>query len=249
MKRTVAFLAAACISLGILSTTAFAQQEPGTAPSDTLKSGSDSPAAPAAPAAPAPQAAPSTQPAAATPAAQPDTAAASGARARRAARKDDTTRFVLSLGIGSAFDYKPEEFNDSFDPSAGLMISMGARRGGVTLAGTFDYNFFFNSNRGELYPNDLNILMIFVDLKYMPTHSQARPYLLVCGGYYRQWIVDADYTENVLGYGGGVGVELEIDRVRRLFLEGRYVQGQTRETAEKANTEIIPFRLGVTWAI
>jgi hypothetical protein len=59
--------------------------------------------------------------------------------------------------------------------------------------------------------------------------------------------VDLDYTENVLGYGGGAGVEVELDRVKRLFLDVRYVQGQTRETASKSNTETLPIRLGVTW--
>jgi hypothetical protein len=69
----------------------------------------------------------------------------------------------------------------------------------------------------------------------------------VCGGYFRQWIVNLDYTENVLGYGGGAGVEMGIDKTRRLFLDVRYIEGQTRETQDQANTEIIPVRLGVTW--
>jgi len=94
------------------------------------------------------------------------------------------------------------------------------------------------------------VLMLFVDLKYFPFSSAARPYVLACGGLYRTWIVDEDYTEMVLGYGGGAGIEVEIGETRRLFLEGRYIQGQTRErTEERANTEVIPFRFGMTWEI
>jgi hypothetical protein len=58
---------------------------------------------------------------------------------------------------------------------------------------------------------------------------------------------DLFYDENVLGYGVGGGIEVELDKVRRLFLEGRYIEGQTRETQERANMVILPFRLGLTW--
>jgi hypothetical protein len=234
MKRTMAFLAAVCVSVGTFAaTTALAQETSPPAPADTLKT--DAPAAPAAPA-PAPQA--TTTPARA------DTAAAAGARSRRARASEGGMSFVFSLGLGSAINQEPDSFRSDYDPAFGVVLSGGARRSGVTLAATFDYNFFF---AGGSVPNDLNILMIFLDVKYMPVHSTARPYLLACGGYYRTWVVDTDYLESVLGYGGGVGVEVEIDRTRRLFFEGRYVQGQTRETDLAANTEVIPFRLGVTW--
>jgi len=237
MKRTMAFLAAICVSAGVFTApAALAQQPPTPAPADTVKAGGDSPTAPVSP----------TQPTTAPATTAPDTAAAAGARARRARAADDRLGYVVSLAIGEAINYKPESFADHFDPLFGLMFSVGARRYGITVAGTFDYNFFLASGSE---PNDLNILNMFVDMKYMPVHSTARPYLVLCGGYFRQWIVDTDYTEGVLGYGGGVGVELEIDRVRRLFLEARYVQGQTRETEQKANTELIPIRLGVTWEI
>jgi hypothetical protein len=101
-------------------------------------------------------------------------------------------------------------------------------------------------------PNDLNVFMAFLDVMYVPTKTAARPYLLVCGGYYRQWIVNLDYTENVLGYGGGAGLEMELDRTRRLFVEGRYIQGRTRKNqpnvnSDMSNATIVPFRLGVTW--
>jgi hypothetical protein len=242
MKRTVAFLAVVCVSIGIVSATdAFAQVEPpASASGDTLQGG-DSPTAPTTPAA---------QPAARptqAPAAEADTTAALSARERRARMRQGGIAFVLSLGLGSAIPREPDELVDDFNPSFGGILSMGARRYGITVSGTFDYNFFL---REGTTPNDLNILMGFVDIKYTPMHSKARPYLLACGGWYRQWIVDTGYTENVLGYGGGVGVEVELDPVRRLFIEGRYVQGQTREADEnKSNTEIIPFRLGVTWEI
>jgi hypothetical protein len=92
--------------------------------------------------------------------------------------------------------------------------------------------------------------MLFADFKYSPLTGAARPYLLVCGGLYRTWIVDEDYTESVLGFGGGAGVELKIGDTRRLFFEGRYIQGRTRErTEEAANTEVIPFRFGLVWEI
>ena len=111
-----------------------------------------------------------------------------------------------------------------------------------------------DSNSGKFFfangttPNDLNILTLFADVRYVPLTTSVRPYVLVCGGLYRTWIVDENYTENVLGYGAGVGVELEIGKTRMLFVEGRYVQGQTRERTElKSNTEVIPFRIGITW--
>jgi hypothetical protein len=233
MKRTVAFLAAVCVSVGTFAaSTAFAQQTPVSASGDTLKT-SDSPTAPAA-----------APPAAAPTPARADTAAAQGARARRARAVETGTTFVLSLGIGSAINQQPDSFSQQYDPSFGLVLSGGARRSGLTIEATFDYNFFL-ANGGT--PDDLSILMMFVDVKFMPVHSTARPYVLACGGYYRTWIVDTDYLEGVMGYGGGVGIEVEIDRLRRLFFEGRYVQGQTRETEKAANTEVIPFRLGVTW--
>jgi len=236
MKRTVAFLAVVCVSIGVVSVTAaHAQQSPpAPAPSDTTTG--DSPQAPAAP----------TSTTATPAAAAPDTTGA-GAKARRAHVTEGQITYFVSLGLGSAINYNPDSFADNYSPSMGTVLSVGGRRYGVTVAVTFDYNFFFANGTT---PDDLNILTIFADLRYAPVHSTARPYLIVCGGYYRQWIVDTGYTENVLGYGGGAGVELELDKARRIFLEGRYIQGQTRELDEtKANTEVIPFRLGVTWEI
>ena len=40
---------------------------------------------------------------------------------------------------------------------------------------------------------------------------------------------------------------MEINRKQRLFLEGKYVAGRTRDTPQQANTVTIPVRLGLTW--
>jgi hypothetical protein len=45
---------------------------------------------------------------------------------------------------------------------------------------------------------------------------------------------------------------MELDRTRRLFVEGRYIQGRTRKNqpnvnSDMSNATIVPFRLGVTW--
>jgi len=236
MKRINAFWAAVSLCLVASAATALAQEQPPTsspaqppvsAAEDTLKTtGEEKPATPTA--------------------ALPDTITA-GARSRRVRTTGRTIHPVFSLGLGSAVNYQPDSFADNYDPSLGVLVSGGARRGPFILAASFDYNFFFASGTT---PNDLNVLMMFADFKYTPFSGEARPYLLVCGGLYRTWIVDEDYTEMVLGYGGGAGVEINIGETRRLFLEGRYIQGQTRErTEEKANTEVIPFRFGVTWEI
>jgi hypothetical protein len=175
---------------------------------------------------------------------------AASAKARRTHMMAGNPRtIVFSLGLGSAMNSKPDEFNSNFSPSFGGILGLGVRQYGVEAAVSFNYNFFLANGT---VPNDLNDFMIFLDLKYIPTKSKARPYILVCGGYFRQWIVNLDYTENVVGYGGGAGLEMELDKTRRLFLEGRYIEGQTREVEPKvnsdmSNTVIIPFRLGVTW--
>jgi hypothetical protein len=239
MKRIVAFLAAVCISTGICLATALAQTAPPPPPTDaagdTVKTGT-------------PEATQNT----ATPAAEADTTAAADARTRRMrTASQDERRYIFSLGIGSGVEYKPDEFKENYSPAFGLLLAFGVRQHGVTVATSFGYNFFLAEG---VVPNDLSILTIFLDLRYSPTKSKARPYILVCGGYWRQWVVDLDYTENVLGYGGGAGVEVEIDRTKRLFLDARYIQGQTRTVEpginiDQANTEIIPIRLGVTWEI
>ncbi len=237
MKRTVAFLAAVCLSTVILSAHhASAQTEPPSqtppppvsdASGDTLKTGSPAVPARAAPAATA-----------------PDTLSA-GARARRERLMSAPPRiYVLSLGIGSASNYKPDDFSNDFSPSLGMMLSFGARQHGFAAGVNLNYNFFLANGTT---PNDLNIFSVFGELQYGPSKSKARPYIVVCGGYFRQWIVDLDYTEGVLGFGGGAGVTMRIGTKRELFLDGRYIEGQTRKTQDQANTVIIPVRFGVTW--
>jgi hypothetical protein len=112
-----------------------------------------------------------------------------------------------------------------------------------------NYNFFLakGSDSQTAIPNDLNIFTIFGELSWSPLNSTARPYIVACGGYFRQWVVNLDYTENVMGYGVGGGLEMKIDKVKRLFLDARYIEGQTRKTENQANTVFIPVRLGVTW--
>lgn len=164
----------------------------------------------------------------------------------RTRRGQDHLMYYMSLGLGSAINYLPDSFADNYDPSFGLRVGGGVTRYNVRLGIDISYTFFLSNGATTLYPDDLSILTIFGDIKYIPVGKTVRPYILVCGGYYRQWIVDK-VTENVLGYGGGAGVEFEIDKTRHLFVEGRYVQGQTRETEKRANTEVIPFTLGVVW--
>ena len=188
---------------------------------------------------------PAAEPAKAKPA-ETDTLSA-GAKARREHLTSAPARsYVISLGIGSASNYKPDDFNENFSPSFGLMLFVGARQHGFTAGVNMNYNFFLADGTT---PNDLNILMMFAELQYGPSKSKARPYILVCGGYFRQWIVNLDYTEDVLGYGGGAGVSMKIGTSRELFLEGRYIEGQTRKTQDQANTVVIPVRFGVTWEI
>jgi hypothetical protein len=243
MKRSVAFLAAVCLSTVILAAGHASAQTPDQTPpppppsdasGDTLKTkGEASPAAPAIQQKPTP----ATQAAA-------DTMSAA-AKARRAHFAGNPRLFVFSLGIGSGINYKPEEFKNDYSPSFGGMMAFGVRQYGVQAGVHFGYNFY---TRHGTVPNDLNVFTIFAELQYAPTKSRARPYLVVCGGYFRQWIVDLDYTENVLGYGGGAGVEMELDKTRRLFLDARYIEGQTRQTQDQSNTVVIPIRLGVNWA-
>ncbi len=235
MKRIVAFLAAVCVTTGLCLATAASAQDLAPPPPTDASGDSVKTAAPQA----EPQAAPATE----------DTTAADAARARRVAISDNQRSYIFSLGIGSGVEYKPDEFADNYSPAFGVTMAFGARKNGITLAANFGYNFFLANGT---VPNDLSILAMFVDVRFTPMHSKARPYILVCGGYWRQWIVDLDYTDGVLGYGGGGGVEIQIGPTKRLFVDVRYIEGQTREFQEgvnesASNTVIIPARLGVTW--
>ncbi|MCI0453126.1 MAG: porin family protein [Candidatus Latescibacteria bacterium] len=255
MKRTVALWAA--VSTFILMTWAVdvrgqyqpppppTRDAPPDAPPDTLGAGAEVERTP-----PGQQ----VQPAPA------DTMTAA-ARIRRAQSSQMT--YVISLGLGSSINQEPPAFIEEFDPSFGLYLDGGVRRWEFELTLSFDYNFFFTTRPD---PEDLSIMNLFLNLKYRPLKTTARPYVLVCGGLFRSWIVneldpndppetveyevesgDNFYEENVLGFGIGGGVEIEMDKTRRIFFEGRYVQGQTRQTEDHANMAIIPVRIGVTW--
>jgi len=171
--------------------------------------------------------------------------------------------YVFSLGLGPAINSAPDAFTEEYNPGFGFYLDGGVRRWDLELALSFDYNFFF-TNLAD--PVDMNVMNLFLTLKYRPVKTTARPYVLGCAGWFRSWIVDEldpddppetvvyetqagdnFYSENVLGYGVGGGIEVEIDKVRRIWFEGRYIQGQTRETQNHANMVVIPLRLGLTW--
>lgn len=253
MKRTVAFWAAVSILIATTWTTDVLAQEqkPVAASGDTLKAGEEQ-TAPAA----SQQQAPGQQ----TQAAPADTMTA--AARIKSAQKSQMT-YTFSLGLGSSLNQDPPAFPDEYDPSFDFLLDFGVRRWGFAASLSFDYNFFFTTLQK---PDDMNIMMVFLNLKYLMLKTTARPYVVVCGGYWRSWIVDEldpntppetvayevqggdnTYTENVLGYGGGGGVEIQIDRVRRIFFDVRYLQGQTRQTQDHANMVIIPMRIGLTW--
>ncbi len=257
MKRTVALCAAVSMFfLAVWTVDAVAQyQRPTSPPSDRPRDvPPDTLGADAPPPAATTTAAPPTAPAPA------DTMTAA-ARIRRA--QASRMSYVISLGLGTSINEAPEAFTEEYDPSFGIYLDGGVRRWELEFTLSFDYNFFFTTLQD---PDDMNIFNLFLNLKYRPLKTTARPYVLVCGGWFRSWIVDPldpddppetvahevdagdnTYEENVLGYGVGGGVEIEIDKTRRIFLEGRYVEGQTRLTEDHANMAIIPVRLGLTW--
>jgi opacity protein-like surface antigen len=259
MKRMVALWASVSMFVAMMvlvtsTSDAVAQEKPVSASGDTLKT--EEPPTQQPP----PSLAPTTT--TTTPAQQPDTLTAA-ARIRRA--QTDRMTYAFSLGVGTSFNREPDAFTEEYDPSLGIYLGGGVRRWGAELSLSFDYNFFF-TNRQK--PEDLNVFNLFLNLKYLPIHTTARPYVVGSVGWFRSWIVDPldpddppltvvheveggdnTYSENVLGYAVGAGVEIEIDETRRIFLEARYVQGQTRETQDRANMLIIPVRLGLTWEI
>jgi hypothetical protein len=159
----------------------------------------------------------------------------------------DDLKYTVAFGIGSAKPIAPDGFKDGYDPSLGLLFDAGAAKSIVEVSVSFDYNFYLSNG---IVANDINILNIFLNLKIKPLETTVRPYILVSGGYFRTWIVDLESgTENVLGYGGGAGIEVAISKTQNLFLEGKYIQGQTRKTERKANMEVIPIRFGVSWTL
>lgn len=260
MKRTVAFWAAVSVFILAAWTADVRAQyqkppspppsEPRETPPDTLGAGADKVTPAARQQAPGekPQAAPA------------DTMTA--ADRIRSAQKAQMT-FAFSLGVGTSLNQDPPAFTTEYDPSFDLYLAFGVRRWELEASLSFDYNFFLTTLQA---PDDLNVMTLFLNLKYLPIKTTARPYVLACGGWFRSWIVDDldptnppvtveyevqggdnTYEENVLGYGFGGGVEIEMDKVRRIFFDVRYVQGQTRQTQHHANMVIVPIRLGLTW--
>jgi hypothetical protein len=259
MKRIVAlWVSVSMLALSTWAVDALAQYERPTTPPppDTQRQ------PPPADTLGVPGATPATPAATPSPAAAPADTLTAAQRIRRAQTNQMT--YVMSLGLGSSFNLAPDAFTDEYDPSFGFYLDGGVRRWELEATLSFDFNFFF-TNRPR--PDDLNVFNLFLNLKYRPLNSTARPYILGCAGWFRSWIVDPldpadppetfaaevttgddnDYEENVLGYGVGGGIEIEMDETRRIFLEGRYIQGQTRLTEKKENLTYIPIRLGLTW--
>lgn len=159
----------------------------------------------------------------------------------------ETLAYSISLGLGSARTVETDLFRKRFDPSLGLLFGVGVKKSMFEVSGSFDYNFFVSANVQQ--PYDINVLMLFLNLKVSPLTGTVRPYVTGGGGLYSTWVVDLELDENVIGYHVGGGLEFVVDRVRHIFLEGRWVQGRTRKTEAKANTEIIPVRLGISWTL
>ena len=155
-------------------------------------------------------------------------------------------QFSTSIGLGTGFPFAPDEFEEHWDPSFGAILDVAVQRSMIELSVAFDYNFFFSNG---VDPDDVNILTAFLNLKIKPiSKSSVRPYILVGGGFYRYWIVDAGVEDNTTGYQGGAGVELDINKTQRLFIDVKQVFGRTRGTnAESANTSHIPVRIGMTF--
>jgi hypothetical protein len=162
------------------------------------------------------------------------------------ATRANSYQFSTSIGLGGGIPYEPDEFDEHWDPSFGAIVDVAVQRSMLELSVAFDYNFFF-SNGQE--PNDANVLTAFLNLKIKPlSKSSVRPYLLLGGGYYRFWIVDAEIKDNTTGYQGGAGVELDISKTQRLFIDMKQVFGRTRGiNLENANTSHIAARVGLTF--
>lgn len=162
------------------------------------------------------------------------------------ARKKQSIRFSTSIGLGTGFPTSPDAFQNNFDPSFGAVLDVEAQWRMIAVSAAADYNFFFSK---DLNPNDANVLAVFLNLKIKPiAKASVRPYLLVGGGYFRYWIVDLNLTENTTGYQGGAGLEIDISKTQRLFIDAKQVVGRTRESNPRGeNTTYIPVRLGLTF--
>ena len=157
-------------------------------------------------------------------------------------------QFSTSIGLGVGFPLAPDEFEENWDPSFGAILDVAVQRSLLEMSVSFDYNFFLSNG---IDPDDANILTIFLNLKIKPiAKTSVRPYILIGGGYYRFWIVDANVLENTTGYQGGAGVELDISKTQRLFIDAKQVIGRTRSqyvNSTGENTSHIAVRIGLTF--
>lgn len=162
------------------------------------------------------------------------------------ASKGKSIQYSTSIGIGTGIPISPSEFESDYDPSFGLILDFETQWKVVGLSASADYNFFLSNG---LEPNDANILTLFLNLKLKPlAKGGLRPYILAGAGYFRYWVVDLNLTDNTTGWQFGAGVEIDISRSQRLFIDAKYVEGRTRDTnPEDANTVYVPVRLGLTF--
>jgi len=162
------------------------------------------------------------------------------------ARKGKSVQYGVSIGIGTGIPISPDEFETNHDPSFGALLDFEAQWKWLAPSVSANYNFFVSNG---LEPDDANALTLFLNLKLKPlSKGGLRPYVLVGGGYFRYWIVDLDLTENTTGWHYGGGVDIDISKSQRLFIDARYVEGRTRETnPTKANTTYVPIRVGLTF--
>ena len=162
------------------------------------------------------------------------------------ARKGRSIQYGASIGIGTGIPISPDEFESDYDPSFGGILDFQAQWKFLAATASANYNFFIANG---LEPVDANILTLFLNLKLSPmTKGSLRPYLLVGGGFFRYWVVDLKFAENTTGWQFGGGVDIDISKSQRLFIDAKYVEGRTRETnAEKANTVYVPIRVGLTF--
>jgi hypothetical protein len=165
-----------------------------------------------------------------------------------ATRKQKGFLFSTSIGLGVGFPLAPDEFETNWDPSFGAILDVAVQRSLLEASVSFDYNFFLSNG---INPDDANILTIFLNLKIKPiAKTSVRPYILIGGGYYRFWIVDANITDNTTGYQAGAGVELDISKTQRLFIDAKQVIGRTRSpyvNSTGENTSHIAVRIGLTF--
>ncbi|MGD8413024.1 MAG: outer membrane beta-barrel protein [Candidatus Latescibacterota bacterium] len=154
--------------------------------------------------------------------------------------------YAFSIGIGTGIPVDPNEFESNNDPSFGGVFDFEVARWFLAVSASLDYNFFLSN---DLEPNDINIVTGFLNFKLKPgSGGGVRPYVFVGGGYLRYWVVDLNLDETTTGWQFGGGVEIDISKTQGLFIDGKYVEGRTRDTnVNEANTVYIPIRVGLSF--